>query len=228
MRGSFFSMKLLKKLADNRNVHSLATKLRRKRFALFESLIAPLPRPLRILDIGGTTGFWEQMGFVEKEDIEIVLLNLSQVEVHYPNFTSVAGDASKALEFKDNEFDIVFSNSVIEHVGGFEQQRIMAEEVQRIGKKFFVQTPNRYFPIEPHFLFPFFQFLPQWYRVWLVTNFKMGWHPKILRKENAIEIVNSIHLLSKPALVKLFPDAIIYKEQLFGFSKSFIVYGGRG
>ncbi|MCF6342417.1 MAG: class I SAM-dependent methyltransferase [Bacteroidales bacterium] len=218
-------MNILKSLSDNRKSHSLANKLRRKRFDLFKSLIAPLPRPLKILDIGGTTGFWEQMDFGEKEGIEIVLLNLSRVEIPYSNIKSLAGNASKPLAFSDNEFDVVFSNSVIEHLGGFEQQGVMAEEIQRIGNTFFVQTPNLYFPIEAHFLFPFFQFMPQRLRVWLVTHFKMGWYPKIQGKENAIEIVNSIHLLSKTALLKLFPGAIIYKERFLGFTKSFIAYG---
>lgn len=55
-------------------------------------------------------------------------------------------------QFQDNEFDAVFSNSVIEHVGDYEAQRQMANEIMRVGKRYFVQTPNFYFPIEPHIL----------------------------------------------------------------------------
>ena len=60
--------------------------------------------------------------------------------------------------FKDKSFDAVFSNSVIEHVGTFEDQKMMANEVIRVTNFYFIQTPNLYFPIEPHFLVPFFQF----------------------------------------------------------------------
>jgi 2-polyprenyl-3-methyl-5-hydroxy-6-metoxy-1,4-benzoquinol methylase len=71
-------------------------------------------------------------------------------------------------QFQNDEFDIVFSNSVIEHVGSYEEQNLMASEVRRVGKRYFIQTPNLFFPIEPHFLFPFFQFLPLDYRVTLI------------------------------------------------------------
>ncbi len=76
-----------------------------------------------------------------------------------PNLDSVKGDGRK-LEFDDSEFDIVFSNSVIEHVGSFEDQKKICEEILRVGKKFWVQTPSKSFFFEPHFLFPFFHWFP--------------------------------------------------------------------
>jgi ubiquinone/menaquinone biosynthesis C-methylase UbiE len=150
--------------------------LRKKRFAIFESLISSLPKPLKILDVGGTQIFWERMGFIGKDDLEIVLLNLSKVNVAYKNFKSVVGDARKMGEFKDKKFDVVFSNLAIEHVGNYDQQRQMSEETRRVGKRYFVQTPNRYFLIEPHFLFPFLQFLPLQIKVWLITHFNIEWY----------------------------------------------------
>jgi 2-polyprenyl-3-methyl-5-hydroxy-6-metoxy-1,4-benzoquinol methylase len=218
-------VKILKKFADNRRIDSLATKLRRKRFVLFSSLISSLPRPLRILDVGGTEIFWERMDFI-KEDVEIVLLNLSNVEVTYRNLSNVAGDARKMVQFRDKEFDVVFSNSVIEHVGEYYQQRQMAEEVSRVGKKYFVQTPNYFFPIEPHFLFPCFQFFPVQWKVFLIRHFDVGWFKRIPDVQKATETVNSIRLLTEPELKKLFPGATIYKEKFFGMVKSFIAYNG--
>ncbi len=64
------------------------------------------------------------------------------------------------LPFGDREFDIAFSNSVIEHVPP-ELQAAFAAEVSRVADRYFVQTPNRYFPIEPHYQLPLFQFLPR-------------------------------------------------------------------
>jgi hypothetical protein len=220
-------MKTILEFADAKQSDSLASKLRKKRFALFKSLISSLPRPLSILDVGGKQKFWEMMEFTSEADAKIVIYNLEKMDVSYPNFTSMVGDAKSMKEFKDEEFDVIFSNSVIEHVGNYEQQRQMAKEVQRIGKRYFVQTPNRYFPIEPHFLFPFFQFLPFPVKVFLVRHFPMGWRGKFPDKQEAVERVHSIRLLTERELKALFPGATIYKEKFLGLNKSFIIWGGR-
>jgi len=204
---------------------AFARKMRKKRIALFESLISSLTRPLHILDVGGTQGFWELMGRI-KDDANITIFNVSPIEVSYPTLISKVGDARDMREFKDKEFQIVFSNSVIEHVGTYAQQRQMAEEVQRVGERYYVQTPNRFFPIEPHFLFPFFQFLPLSLRVLLVTHFNLGWRRNIPDKQEALQAVKEIRLLTEKELKNLFPGANIYKEKLLGLTKSFIVYKG--
>lgn len=154
---------LFKAFADNRDPASLSSRLRRNRLAFFLSLAARLDKPATILDIGGA-----------ERGIHVTLLNLSEQSLSSPNFTSVKGDA-RGLQFPDASFDVVFSNSIIEPVGDFEDQRKMAEEVRRVGKRYFIQTPNLYFPIEPHFLFPFFQFMPLVTRAWLLRRFKLGW-----------------------------------------------------
>jgi len=219
-------MHVLLKLADNRRIDSLAAKLRRKRFDFFKSLVATVPRPLRILDVGGTQAFWEAMSFCKEEGIEIVLLNLQKIDVSYPNVSSVVGDARDLKQFGDQEFDVVFSNSVIEHVGALEDQIAMANEVRRVGKRLFIQTPNRYFPVEPHFLVPYFQLLPISARIWLVSHFRLGWSRKLTDKRRASEVVTSVRMLSKKELKELFPRANIARERFMGLVKSFIVYVG--
>src|SRR5579872_2465184 len=79
---------------------SIAIGFRRKRFAFFQSLIASQPRPLRILDVGGTQAFWELMGFIQ-DDIQITILNTEQEEATFLNVTHVVGDARNMREFKD-------------------------------------------------------------------------------------------------------------------------------
>src|SRR5579863_2121255 len=204
---------------------AFARKMRKKRIARFESLISSLTRPLHVLDVGGTQEFWEQMGLI-KDDVEITVYNVLIIEISYPGLVSMAGDARNMREFKDKEFQIVFSNSVIEHVGTYAQQRQMAEEVQRVGERYYVQTPNRFFPIEPHFLFPFLQFLPVRFRVFLVTHLNLGWRGNIPDKQEALQAVKEIRLLTEKELKNLFPGAKIYKEKLLGMTKSFIVYKG--
>ncbi len=218
---------MFKFIADNQRPNSMASKLRRKRTAFFESLITPLQKPVRLLDIGGTEMFWKVTGLSDNEPLLITLLNLDSPPVSGANFVSVAGDA-RHLNFGAGSFEVVFSNSVIEHVGSHQDQLLMAQEVRRVGKRYFIQTPNKYFPIEPHFLFPFFQFLPFEMRVWLVRNFKMGWFPKTPDKVAAEGIVAGITLLDKRQFASLFPDARIYEEKIFGMTKSFVAYSGWG
>ncbi len=218
-------MKFLRGLANSRESNSLASRLRRRRFLLFESLIATVSRPIRILDLGGTENFWQQMGFLDHQEVSILLINIDDMgRIKASNVETLVGDARDLSQFEDDEFDIVFSNSVIEHVGGLDDQKRMADEIRRVGKRYFVQTPNRYFPIEPHFLFPFFQFLPRGLQVFLVSNFEIGWAGKAPSREDAERRVSSCQLLSQREIRWLFPGGKLYKERFLGLTKSFIVY----
>ena len=219
-------MRFLRKIANPALDNSLATKTRQKNFELFRSLVSTVPKPLKILDIGGTQYYWEKVNFLEDDDIEIILLNVSKEEINHSILKSIAGDARHLIEFQDKEFDVVFSHSVIEHVGGFDDQRKMAEEIKRVGKRYFLQTPNRFFPVETHFLFPMFQFLPLFVKVWLVSHFDIGWYKRTPDKKKALEIVTSIRLLTKNELSELFSEGSIYREKFLGLTKSFLVYGG--
>jgi SAM-dependent methyltransferase len=199
---------------------SIALSFRKKRFAFVKALLVDLPKPLHILDVGGTQGYWEHMGFTG-DDLQLTLLNTEPIEVTLPNVTSVIGDARDMCEFKDKEFEVVFSNAVIEHVGNFDQQRRMAEEVQRVGKRYILHTPNRYFPIEPHVLIPFFQFLPLSLKVFIAIHSpNWGW------KSSHLGELSTIRLMSERELRSIFPGARVYKERFWGLTKSFILYKG--
>jgi hypothetical protein len=212
--------------ADYRNTDSLSRRLRQKRFELFERLIAALPKPLRVLDVGGTEAFWQAMGRSSEGELEVTLLNVTSSATESPWFTSIAGDARDLSQFDDRQFDVVFSNSVIEHVGGLEDQRRMADEIRRVGQRYFVQTPNRYFPIEPHFLFPGFQFLPEPAKIFLIAHFRLGSYDIVSDRVHARELVREIRLLSLAEFRRLFPGATIYRERLLGLTKSFTAYSG--
>ena len=213
---------LFAKLADNTKPGSVAARLRRRRFRLFRELIAPLERPVQVLDIGGTPAFWETLGPEAHADLEVVILNRKQLPVRWPNFSSIEGDATDLTQFRSAAFDVAFSNSVIEHVGDWDAQRRMAEELVRVGRHYYVQTPNRLFPIEPHFLVPGFQFLPVNLRVGLVRRFNLGWYKRIPDAHRAREHVLSHQLLSASQMRRLFPNATLYRERVFGLTKSLI------
>ncbi len=240
-------LSLLQRLSDNKEQNSLANRLRRKRFRLFLELLDGIEKPVKILDVGGTALFWEQMGLARQEGdtyiddqqhsgsekvqdllsaadaFKIYLLNQKQEDVRRKGFIPLSGDARNLKQFEDKSFDIAFSNSVIEHVGGWHDQQMMADEMLRVGKRVFLQTPNRFFPVEPHFLFPFFQFLPFRWRVFLVRNFNLGWYRRTPDRQQAEKICRSIRLLSKNELRKLFPPATIYTERFLCMAKSFMV-----
>ncbi|OGU55538.1 MAG: hypothetical protein A2V66_07010 [Ignavibacteria bacterium RBG_13_36_8] len=216
--------KLINKLANSEVEESLANKFRLKRFRYLETLYNALPKPVRILDVGGTIDYWEKMKFTNKKDVLVTLLNIQKENIEYENFCSVIGDARNLSGFNEKEFDIVFSNSVIEHVGTFEDQQKMANEIKRVGKYYYVQTPNYFFPLEPHFFFPFFQMMPLKIKILIMMNFRLGWSDKkILSKEEAVKVATSVRLLKQKELKHLFPDATIIKEKFCGLNKSFIM-----
>lgn len=212
----------LRYLANNRRSASLANYFRRKRFARFLSHIKALPRPLTVLDVGGEENFWKQVGVTAGDGLHITLINLHAEPVSMPFLKSLAGDARSLSQFADKSFDIVFSNSVIEHVGDFADQRRMAQEIVRVGKNYYVQTPARSFPIEPHFMFPFFAVLPQAARLALVQHLNLGWYKKIPDKKEALEFLRGFQLLNAAQMRSLFPQARLNCERFLGLTKSYI------
>lgn len=220
-------MKFISSLTDNTKTLSFSTKQRQKRHIFFMSLINKLPKPIKIIDIGGTENYWKHMGDVFcNNELQITLLNLQLEKATATNIRSIVGNATSLPNIADKEYDVVFSNSVIEHLNTFDQQQMMANEILRIGKSFFIQTPNKFFPIEPHFLFPMFQFLPRNLQIHLLLRYNLGWHKKCSDTATAENIITSINLLNYQELRILFPKSNIYFEKCFGLTKSYIAYGG--
>ena len=221
-------MNFLKGKLNSDHPYGLGSGMRMRRHAFFLSLLDSLPGSLSILDIGGTEIFWTFLGFSALPQIRITLFNQRRQNVTSPQIASMVGDATDMKELQDQSFDIIFSNSVLEHVGGFEAQNRMAKEVMRVGKRFFIQTPNYWFPVEPHFLFPGFQWLPVFLRIQLIQHFDLGWHRKTSDPDQARALIDHNRLLTKQELIILFPQAKLYEELFLGLVKSFIAYGGWG
>jgi len=213
--------------ANSTDKNSLGGWFRKRRFLFFEKsvskIIANKATPIRILDVGGVESYWINNGFQNKDKIIITLLNLTNESTNSLNITSTIGDATNLEQFMDNEFDIVFSNSVIEHLYNLENQVLMSKEVQRVGKYHFIQTPNKNFFIEPHYLLPFFQFIPKSIRYYILTKTRlsrgMRWD-----KEYASQYLAEIELVSFTGLKRLFPHSKIHKETFLGMNKSFTAH----
>jgi len=212
--------------ADNALLQRVITDMRRKRFAFFRELVRDLPRPLHILDIGGTEAFWGEVEFASPAEVHVTILNVDAPLTTRLNTIGVKGDARSMPEFSNGQFDIAFSNSVIEHVGDYNDQRAMAAEVRRVGKRYFVQTPNRHFPLEPHFLVPGFQYLPEDVGVLLLQNIRLGHVPRTPDPVAARALVRATQLMTKDQLIGAFPGAKLYEERAFGLVKSYTCYGG--
>ena len=188
--------------------------------------MASLPRPLRILDVGGTIDFWEHRGWAGRPDVQIFSLNLVAEEQRHENIKPLTGDATNLAQFGDASFDIAFSNSVIEHLFTFEKQQRMASDIQRIGKAFWVQTPNFWFPMEPHFHVPGWQWMPLGLRASILRRWRCGWMGPCPDPLQARAQVEEVRLLKKRELIALFPGATLIPERFYGLVKSWIMIGG--
>ncbi len=217
---------MLRWLANSTEPTSFANKLRARRFQKFEALAARLPRPLRILDVGGTNAFWTNRGWHQRTDVEILTLNLVAEEQQYANIKPLTGDATDLAQFADRSIDIVFSNSVIEHLFTLEKQRRMASEIQRVGNAFWVQTPNFWFPVEPHFHFIGWQWLPVAVRVSILQRRACGWRGPCPDPIGARRLVEEVRLLTRRELQALFPRGTLLAERFGGFVKSWTAVGG--
>lgn len=214
------------RLADWRDPNSFSNRMRGRRFELFERLAAPLPRPLRILDVGGTEYIWEFVGWAGREDVEITMLNLAEGESSHDNITTVVGDATNLEGIADDDYDVTFSNSVIEHLYSATAQAAMAREMRRVGRAMWLQTPNFWFPMEPHFHVVGWQWLPERTRVEILRRRTCGWRTRTPDPDAAREIVREVRLMRRAELARLFPGATIVPERFLGAVKSWIVHDG--
>lgn len=219
-------MTMLQRLADVHDARSLSNRLRARRFARFERLVAPLPRPLRIIDLGGTPSFWQQRGWADRGDVEITTVNLEPMDAGGRALRTVVGDVTDLDTLPDGAYDVAFSNSVIEHLHTFENQQRMAATIRRLAPACWVQTPNYWFPIEPHFHVPGWQWMPHAMRRRLIQRTRCGWRGPCPDPREADDVVREVRLLRRRELRRLFPDATIEPERFGGLTKSWIIHHG--
>lgn len=218
---------------DYRDPGSLSSRFRSRRDARFLGpLIAELERtlgrPVRILDVGGRVETWTNNDVVESAAVErIVVTNFGEkpASSDHPKIASQSGVDARAMEFADGQFDLVFSNSVIEHIPGRAGQRRMVEECRRVARCLYIQTPNRWFPIDPHHPFPGFQFLPLRAKVFLLQRLPIDRIGRIRKRGAAEWSARQVELLSARQFRGLFPTGArvrIERERLLLLSKSLI------
>ena len=185
---------MLRRLADRVSLSS-----RRRKFDLFIKTFQPGPETA-VLDLGVTDAPFSDRpdNFLEAwyrwpERITAVgVTPLDRFREAFPAVTAVQTDRG-TLPFEDGAFDLGFSNAVLEHVGGREEQRAFVEELCRVARRVFLTTPNRLFPLEVHTLLPFVHWLPR------------GARERALRARGWTE---TLELLSPAEVRSLFPGPV--------------------
>jgi Methyltransferase domain len=174
-----------------------------------------------VIDFGGRVDMWRGINFAQRTTI----LNLERAPDSLPaKFSYVLGDG-RNTGLADQAFDLAFSNSAIEHVGNFEAQQCFAREMLRVGRRIYCQTPNRWFPVEPHFLGLCVHWLPKpWFGHFVDRYLTLhGWRYRPAA-EVSTDLINSIRLLTRAELLQLFPGCRIRTERFLGMAKSFVVW----
>lgn len=220
-------MKFIRAQQDYDNPRSLASRLRAARGRKIVKLIEDIHAEkgvCRILDLGGREDYWRMFDrpMFERLNVHITLVNFEGLSEGDPLFSSVAADACDLSNWPDNSFDLVHSNSVVEHVGDWRRMQAFAREVRRLAPRYYVQTPYFWFPIEPHFSSPFFHWLPENIRAWKLTWRAIGFYPKAADMNEAMIGVQDARLLDKRQFRALFTDAAYPDERFGGLVKSLI------
>lgn len=177
-----------------------------------------ITRETRVLDVGGTMHNWKLLEPVMRP--RLTMLNIDARPADLPADVEWMQGTALALPFHPGDFDVVFSNSVIEHVGDWSAQQQFASEVRRLNASYWIQTPNRHFPIEPHYLGIGVQWLPRVLaKPYARVASLRGWMPS--PGETLDDMLDSIRLLTGAEFALLFPDGGIRREHLGPLVKSF-------
>ena len=204
---------------------------REKRFAEVERLIRSVleHRPeISILDVGGRGEYWHGLPADLRPKTRIVCLNFAdELELYKSSdddlrIENEVGDACDMPQYPDDSFDIVHSNSVIEHVGSLGKMVDFARETSRVGNAYYHQTPNFWFPVEPHYGVPFFHWLPDQFKLWLFTKMSIGYAPRCDLR-TAIPRIDHTRMIGKFMMRDLFRDAVMKRERFGPLTKSIIM-----
>lgn len=206
---------------------ALPTRMRKKRFELFEEMVIAIREKksgvLSIGDFGGTAAYWDQVYDMARNplNLEITLINQSQTRETDSRFNHLLADVRELAHISNHAFDVSFSNSLIEHLGDLSVQARVVKEMLRIGSHVYLQTPNRGFFWEPHYALPFVH--------WLSLPARMRTLSMVsktsLRKQYDVYISNPVRLLSKSELRYIFPQSEFdhQAERAFGTVKSWVI-----
>lgn len=206
---------------------SLSWKSRALKMRLLRARI-PLHASMRVLDVGGEVGSLRHQlmrAFPRGTDITVVNIDrghLDRVREECPQIRTVCADARK-LPFEDDAFDLVYSNAVIEHVGGASDQRAMAREIMRVGRGWFVSTPNRWFPFEFHMRLPLVSWLAPRGRA--AVGRVISWNH--VKQRYTSGLTYPLRLLAAGDLRALFPGSRVLRCRVTFWPETLVAAGSK-
>ncbi|HTW09999.1 MAG TPA: hypothetical protein VME46_21025 [Acidimicrobiales bacterium] len=201
---------------------NLSQHFRTRRWAEFHRRFPELA-DMSVIDLGGFARDWADASHHPRE---LLVVNLDEASLpDQPDWVStITADACELPnELFQRHWDLVYSNSLIEHVGGYWRRAQVAKAIGRLADHHWVQTPARSFPLEPHWVFPFFQFLPVQARAEVAKLWPLS--PPQMRTgtlDKNIDDVLWVELVSAAEMQHLYPGSEIYHERFGGITKSII------
>jgi hypothetical protein len=175
---------------------------------------------MSVIDLGGRISSWTTAA-VRPKHVHIVNLEREIGEVPAWAEVDYADACELPAAIRDRRYDLVYSNSLIEHVGGHERRMRLADAVHKLAESHWMQTPYRYFPIEPHWVAPGMQFLPSAARRSMAHRWPLG-HTRASDRTEALESVLWVELLDRTQMQYYFPDSALRVERFAGLTKSLI------
>jgi hypothetical protein len=209
--------KTVTKFIDPCRAGSFTYQFRQRRNEEFKRRFPDLA-DMRVLDLGGTADTWRVPGMRANS---ITLVNIDQ-DVEDPEEPWMDMSHEDACSGGFGKYDLVFSNSLMEHLGGHARRQQFAEVIQESAPSWWIQTPYRYFPIEPHWIFPGFQFLPFRARLMICQHRDTLNVPACKDRAEAAELVASTELISATEMRTYFPTSEIWFERIAGLPKSLV------
>lgn len=210
---------LTRKIVGVYDDDSLSGRARRRRWLALRGAF-PGIETMTVLDLGGDIRAWRGAPITPER---LVLWNTYPQEVDEPWATAAVVDVCEEPDLPD--VDLVYSNSVLGHVGGHWRRTRFAETV-RAAPRYWIQTPNRYFPVEPSFMFPLLQHLPRKLQREAIARYPIGNFGDLTDRREVMKALLGIELLSRSELEFYFPEAEIYTERILGLAKSFVAVRG--
>jgi len=203
---------------------------RKRKLELFYQVMNPTAQT-KVLDIGAEINGESKDGLLKFADsypwknnltaFNISAEHIESIKQRYPEIKAVVGNACN-LPWPDKYFDIAYSNAVIEHVGDLAKQKQMALEIMRVAKRWFITTPNRWYPFEFHLRLPFVTWLPGRTYLW-VGNFIRYNHSK--KKYMFMAKHYDVRLMTAKELAQCFSDSKIIKQRVTFMAETLIVVG---
>jgi hypothetical protein len=198
---------------------SIGERMRQRRWELLRSTFPDI-ESMSVADLGGTAQTWLR-GPIRPASVHVI--NLQPDEAPVPWIRVDQADVCELpARIAGRHYDLVFSNSVIEHVGGYMQRMRFAEVTHKLADRHWVQTPYRYFPIEPHWIFPGFQFLPLCVRGRIAQHWPLA-HTRAVGSDGGRRAAMETELLSCAEMSYYFPHSELRFERFLGLVKSLVV-----